>query len=107
MVNDEIWRHHRDRLGADLVERFTFAQAIGPAELLGDARLLAEVWRTELADVLGAVGVLVLPTALAYPARLGQQGVAPNRAAGPVNLARWPLPYRCRPAGCSRPVCSW
>ena len=89
MVNDEIWRHHRDRLGADLVERFTFAQAIGPAEL-GDARLHAEVWRTELAEVLGAVGVLALPTALSYPARLGQQGVAPNRAAGPVNLAGFP-----------------
>ena len=98
MVNDEIWRHHRGRLGADLVERFTFAQAIGPAEL-GDARLHAEVWRTELAEVLGAVGVLVLPTALSYPARLGQQGVAPNRAAGPVNLAGFPAIALPLPSG--------
>ena len=30
MVNDDLWRHHHDRLGADLVERFTFAQAISP-----------------------------------------------------------------------------
>ena len=41
IVNDDIWRHRRDQLGEDLVERFTFAQAISPAEL-GDARAQRE-----------------------------------------------------------------
>ena len=89
VVNADIWRHHQDRLGADLVERFTFAQAIGPAEL-GDARARREPWRTELSEVLGTHGLLVLPTMIDYPARIGQQGVAPNPAASAVNLAGFP-----------------
>ena len=89
MVNGDLWRHHQDRLGADLVERFTFAQAIGPAEL-GDARARREPWRTELSEVLGTHGLLVLPTMIDYPARIGQQGVAPNPAASAVNLAGLP-----------------
>ena len=89
MVNGDLWRHHQDRLGADLVERFTFAQAIGPAEL-GDARARREPWRTELSEVLGTHGLLVLPTMIDYPARMGQQGVAPNPAASAVNLAGLP-----------------
>ncbi len=89
MVNGDLWRHHQDRLGADLVERFTFAQAIGPAEL-GDARARREPWRTELSEVLGTHGLLVLPTMIDYPARIGQQGVAPNPAASAVNLAGFP-----------------
>lgn len=89
MVNGDLWRHHQDRLGDDLVERFTFAQAIGPAEL-GDARARREPWRTELSEVLGTHGLLVLPTMIDYPARIGQQGVAPNPAASAVNLAGFP-----------------
>lgn len=89
MVNGDLWRHHQDRLGDDLVERFTFAQAIGPAEL-GDARACREPWRTELSEVLGTHGLLVLPTMIDYPARIGQQGVAPNPAASAVNLAGFP-----------------
>jgi amidase len=89
VVNEDIWRHHQDRLGADLVERFTFAQAIGPAEL-GDARARREPWRTELSEVLGTHGLLVLPTMIDFPARIGQQGVAPNPAASAVNLAGFP-----------------
>ena len=89
MVNGDLWRHHQDRLGADLVERFTFAQAIGPAEL-GDARARREPWRTELSEVLGTHGLLVLPTMIDYPARIGQQGVSPNPAASAVNLAGFP-----------------
>lgn len=89
MVNAEIWHQHRDKLGADLVERFTFAQAIGPAEL-GEARARREPWRLELAEMLGVHGLLVLPTATSYPARIGQQAVAPNPAAAAVNLAGLP-----------------
>lgn len=89
IVNDDLWRHHHDRLGADLVERFTFAQAISPAEL-GDARAQRESWRLELAEVLGEVGVLALPTMLGYPARLGDHRTAPNPACPPVNLAGHP-----------------
>ncbi len=37
VVNDDLWRRSRHELGEDLVERFTFAQAVGPAEL-GEAR---------------------------------------------------------------------
>jgi amidase len=98
IVNDELWRHHHRRLGADLVERFTFAQAISPAEL-GDARARREPWRMELADVLGSVGVLALPTMLSYPARLGHHRVAPNAACPPVNLAGFPALALPLPSG--------
>ena len=89
MVNDDIWRHHRHQLGADLVERFTFAQTIGPTEL-ADARAMRAPWRAELAEVFGTFGVLVLPAMTAYPARLGEHGVGPNPAAAAVNLAGHP-----------------
>jgi amidase len=89
VVNEDLWHHHHDRLGADLVARFTFAQAIGPGEL-GDARAHREPWRTELAEVLGSVGVIVLPAMAAYPARLGDADPLPNPAAAAVNLAGHP-----------------
>ena len=89
LANDALWRHHHDRLGADLVERFTFAQAISPAEL-GDARAQREPWRTELAEVLGSVGVLVLPAMVDYPVRATAGTVSPNPACPAVNLAGHP-----------------
>lgn len=89
MVNDDLWRHHHDRLGADLVERFTFAQAISPGEL-GDARARREPWRLELADVLGSVGVLVLPTMATYPGRATVGAASPNPACPAINLAGHP-----------------
>jgi amidase len=89
MVNDDLWRHHHERLGADLIERFTFAQAISPGEL-GDARGQREPWRLELAEVLGSVGVLVLPTMAAYPVRVGTGAAAPNPACPAINLAGHP-----------------
>lgn len=89
IVNDDLWHHHHRRLGADLVERFTFAQAISPAEL-GDARAQREPWRLELAEVLGAVGVLALPTMVRYPARIGDHAVAPNPACPAINLSGHP-----------------
>lgn len=90
VVNDEIWRHHHRRLGADLVERFTFAQTISPAEL-GDARAHRDAWRSELAEVLGQVGVLALPTMLRFPARMGDHAVAPNPAGPALSLAGHPI----------------
>lgn len=98
MVNDELWRHHHDALGADLVERFTFAQAISPGEL-GEARARREPWRLELAEVLGRVGVLVLPTMVRYPDRIGRHGVSPNAACPPVNLAGHPALALPLPSG--------
>jgi len=98
IVNDDLWRHHHDALGLDLVERFTFAQAISPAEL-GDARAMREPWRAELAEVLGSVGVLALPTMLAYPARIGSHAVAPNAACPAVNLAGHPALSMPVPSG--------
>lgn len=102
MVNDELYlasmRAVHDaragasvaRLGEDLAARFAFAEAIGPAEL-GDARGLREAWRTELAELLGSVGVLALPTMPWYPPRLAEAaGMAPNPAAAAVNLAGHP-----------------
>lgn len=89
MVNDDLWRHHHDRLGADLVERFTFAQAISPGEL-GDARGQREPWRAELAEVLGSVGVIALPTMAAYPVRVDVGAASPNPACPAVNLAGHP-----------------
>ncbi|MCB0962958.1 MAG: amidase [Acidimicrobiales bacterium] len=89
VVNDDLWRHHHRELGDDLVERFTFAQAISPGEL-GEARALREPWRLELAEVLGSVGVLVLPTMVGFPARLGSHPVAPNAACPAVNLSGHP-----------------
>lgn len=76
-VNEDLWEHYRSRLGADLVERFLLAETIGPAEL-GEARAHRTPWRSELADVLGTVGVLALPAMLAFPARVGAQAVPPN-----------------------------
>ena len=89
LVNDDLWRFHAAELGEELVERFTFAQAIGPAEL-GEARARREAWRTELADVLGSVGVLALPAMVQYPARIGSHVVAPNPAAPAVSLSGHP-----------------
>ena len=89
MVNDELWRRHHDRLGADLVERFTFAQAISPGEL-GDARAQREPWRMELAEVFGSVGILVLPTMAAYPVRATAGAASPNPACPAINLAGHP-----------------
>ncbi len=89
MVNDELWRNHRDRLADDLVERFTYAQTVGPAEL-GDARSHREPWRTELLELLGTYGVIAMPTTLGYAARLGEHRVGPNPAAAAVNLAGLP-----------------
>ncbi|HRW36666.1 MAG TPA: amidase [Aquihabitans sp.] len=89
VINDDLWRHHRGRLGADLVERFTLAEAISPAEV-GEARARREPWRLELADVLGSVGVLALPTMRGYAPRLTDAPVAPNPACPPVNLAGHP-----------------
>jgi amidase len=98
MVNDDVWRHHRDRLGADLVERFAFAQAISPGEL-GDARARREPWRAELAEVLGEVGVLVWPTMAAYPVRIGAGVASPNPACPAVNLAGYPAVALPVPSG--------
>ena len=98
LVNDDVWRHHAGRLGHDLVERFTFAQTIGPAEL-GDARAHRVAWRSELADLLGAVGVLALPAMVAYPARIGSHGLAPNSAAPAVSLSGHPALALPVPAG--------
>lgn len=98
LVNDDLWRHHAGELGDDVVERFTFAQAIGPAEL-GEARAHRDAWRTELADVLGTVGVLVLPTMPQYPARIGQHGVVPNPAAPAISLAGHPALALPAPSG--------
>lgn len=89
IVNDDIWRLHHAQLGDDLVERFTFAQAVGPAEL-GEARAAAVAWREELAEVLGRVGVIALPTMASYPGRLGEHGIAPNRACAAVSLSGHP-----------------
>jgi amidase len=98
MVNDDIWRHHHDLLGADLVERFAFAQAISPADL-GDARALREPWRLELAEVFGSVGVIVLPTMIAYPSRIGEHAPAPNAACPAINLAGHPVVALPVPSG--------
>ncbi len=89
VVNDEIWRRSRHELGDDLVERFTFAQAVGPAEM-GEARERRESWRQELADVFGRVGVIALPGMTIYPPRLADHPIAPNRAAAAINLAGHP-----------------
>ncbi|QXC63026.1 amidase [Aquihabitans sp. G128] len=89
LVNEDLWEHHRDSLGEDVLERFTFAQAIGPAEL-GEARGRREAWRTELAEVLGTVGVLALPAMATYPARIGSHAVAPNAAAPAISLSGHP-----------------
>ena len=98
VVDEDLWREHRHQLGADLVERFTFAQAVGPAEL-GEARAQREPWRQELAEVFGRVGVIALPAMTAYPPRIGDHAVAPNRAAGPVNLAGHPAVVVPVPSG--------
>jgi amidase len=89
LVNDDIWRHHQHTLGADLVERFLFAQTISAGEL-GEARARREPWRMELAEIFGAHGMLVLPSMLTYPARIGEQIVPPNPAAPAISLSGHP-----------------
>lgn len=90
MVNDDLWRDHADALGPDLVERFTFAQSIGPEDL-AEARAQRDPWRTELADVLETVGVIALPGMGHYPARIGSQAVGPNSAAPAISLLGHPV----------------
>lgn len=97
-VNEDLWELHRDRLGADLVERFSLAEIIGPAEL-GDARAHRIAWRSELADVLGTVGVLALPAMLTFPARLGSQAVVPNPTCPAISLSGHPAVVLPVPAG--------
>jgi amidase len=98
MVNDDLWRHHHDRLGPDVVERFTFAQTISPGEL-GDARAQREPWRLELAEVFGSVGVIVLPTMTSYPVRIDAGAAMPNPACPPINLAGHPAVALPVPSG--------
>lgn len=98
LVNDQVWPRHADELGADLVERFTFAQTVGPAEL-GDARAHREPWRIELAEVLGAVGVIALAAMGRYPARIGAHSVAPNAAAPAISLSGHPVVVVPVPSG--------
>ena len=101
IVNDDLWRHHHAELGADLVERFTFAQAISPAEL-GDARAHREPWRIELAEVLGAVGVLALPTMAPVPGppRPSRRWRRTRRRRPSACRATRRCRCRCRRAGC-------
>lgn len=89
MVNDDIWRHHQDSLGPDVVERFLFAQTIGPGEL-GEARAHRQAWRMELAEVLGEHGLLVLPSMAAFPARIGEHATPPNAACPAISLSGHP-----------------
>ena len=109
MVNEELWLRSiqavhtpgAPRLGADLEQRFAFAEAIGPAEL-GEARALREPWRLELADVLGAVGVIALPSMTTYAPRLPEPGdpaASPNPAAAAVNLSGHPAVSLPVPSG--------
>ncbi len=88
-ANEHLWRTHRDELGSDLVERFTAAEAIGPAEL-GEARSRREPWRMEMSEILGRHGVIALPAMLRYAPRIGEHEVGPNPAATAVNLAGFP-----------------
>lgn len=88
-INDDIWRHHRGRLGADLVERFTLAETISPGEL-GEARARREPWRLELAEVLGEYGLLALPAMATFPARIGEQTTPPNPACPAISLSGHP-----------------
>lgn len=97
-INEDLWEQHRDRLGADLVERFSLAETIGPAEL-GDARAHRTAWRSELADVLGTVGVLALPAMLTFPARLGSQAAVPNPTCPAISLSGHPAVVLPVPAG--------
>lgn len=98
MVSTEVWPELRHRLGGDLVERFSLAEAIGPAEL-GDARALRERWREELAEVLGAVGVLALPAYPGYAPRIGEHSATPNPMSGAVSLSGFPATAQPVPSG--------
>ena len=98
LVNQDLWSTHRDELGDDVVERFEAAETIGP-EQLGEARAYRAPWRSELAEVLGSVGVLALPTLLDYPPRIGEHTIGPNPAAGPVSLAGHPAVVVPVPSG--------
>ena len=98
MVNADLWSNHRDRLGADLVERFTFAQSIDAGDL-ADARALRDPWRGELDALFERFGMLALPSMLAFPARIGDQGVGPNPAAVAVSLAGVPAISLPAPSG--------
>jgi Asp-tRNA(Asn)/Glu-tRNA(Gln) amidotransferase A subunit family amidase len=44
----------------------------------------------ELAEIFGAHGMLVLPSMLTYPARIGEQIVPPNPAAPAISLSGHP-----------------
>ena len=52
-----------------------------------------------MADVLGTVGVLALPTMATYPARVGDQGIAPNAAAPAISLSGHPVVVIPLPSG--------
>ena len=97
-VNEDLWLEHRDRLGPDLVERFLLAETIGPAEL-GEARAHRSAWRVELAEVLGAVGVIALPAMVSFPARLGAQSVPPNPTCPAISLSGHPAVALPVPSG--------
>jgi amidase len=98
IVNEHVWRDHRDELGADVVERFAFAQAISPGEL-AEARARRDPWRAELADVFARVEVLALPAMRVFPPRIGGHPVAPNRAVPAINLAGHPAIVLPVPSG--------
>ena len=56
-------------------------------------------WRSELAEVLGSVGVLALPAMVDFPARLGRQATPPNPAAPALSLSGMPVLALPLPSG--------
>ena len=90
IVNDDLWRAPRTRAG-----RRTWSsgsRSPRPSAPPSSARPgpTASRGATELAEVLGTVGVIVLPTMASYPARVGRHAVAPNPACPAINLAGHP-----------------
>lgn len=98
MVNEDLWRRHHDSLGSDVVERLVMAETISPGEL-GEARARREPWRMELAECLADHEVLVLPSMVSFPARIGEHATQPNPACPAISLSGHPAVALPVPSG--------
>lgn len=88
-VDGWIVDRHPDRVGADVRARLDAARRFVPGAL-DAARAHRRPWRAELMGVLATVEAIAVPSAMVFAPRLGEQPIAPNVAALPVNLAGTP-----------------
>jgi len=85
----DLYEHHRDGLGDDIVAKLQRAAAITTSEH-DRALAVQSQWRAELAAVFDRVQVIALPTLVLFPPRIDDENAPLTASTGAVNLAGLP-----------------